>query len=86
VGLVLGGDGDRIGDRVVAERMTCAQTQGFLLIIKELIGSDICLFENCSERPFWYITRMIRDCSVAIRIWVVPNLMTSRRLAIELET
>ena len=53
---------------------------------QKYVRIDPRLLQDCSERPFRHIAGMIRKRGIAIGARVVPDLMTARRLTVELET
>ena len=51
-----------------------------------MVGIDPGLFENRSQCSFGRIAGMIRDCSIPIGRWIVPDLVAPGCMAVESKT
>ena len=55
------------------------------LLAQKLLRLNPRLLENGPERPFRHIAGMIGNGRVAVGVWVEPDFMATRRLAVELK-
>lgn len=61
-------------------------SRGWPLCIQEFFGHNTRLPENCVQRPFRHVARVVRDGGVPLGDRVKPDLMRPGGLAVELKS
>jgi hypothetical protein len=74
---------DRPAAAVVIQTARCEWRRSLLL--QKHFRFDASLFQDGAQRSFWHIARMVWDGGVAVGCRLMPDLMTTGRLTMELK-